>query len=192
MIPKTRHKADTAHFDTKSSQVLAGLEFRWKVIRFTITAGLLFPLWFIFSPTPDTFTVITGLIAALSVAAISHETFIQRHEAAAASIIASPVRLAVLFLKLTIAMYVSSYAVLKAMVFNRFSPRIVHFRTRLGSDIGRAALANAITFTPGTITLDLDDDHLTVHWLLATSTHSRHAKDEIAESLEKELQCIWH
>lgn len=44
-------------------------------------------------------------------------------------------------------------------------PTIVHFKTRLKSDAKRVALANAITLTPGTITVTLEQDEYTVHCL---------------------------
>lgn len=45
------------------------------------------------------------------------------------------------------------------------SPVIVRFRTRLRTSTARAALANSITLTPGTITVAVEDDLFTVHCL---------------------------
>ena len=45
----------------------------------------------------------------------------------------------------------------------RLRPQIVRFRTRLRGDVARVFLGNAITLTPGTITLDIDDDEFIVH-----------------------------
>ena len=42
-------------------------------------------------------------------------------------------------------------------------PQIVQFRTGLTSDLARVVLGNSITLTPGTITMDIDDDEFTVH-----------------------------
>ena len=47
----------------------------------------------------------------------------------------------------------------------RLRPQIVRFRTRLRGDVARVFLGNAITLTPGTITLDIDDDEFVVHAL---------------------------
>ncbi len=44
-------------------------------------------------------------------------------------------------------------------------PVIVKFRTNLKSDTARVILANSITLTPGTITVSLEGDELTVHCL---------------------------
>ena len=45
-------------------------------------------------------------------------------------------------------------------------PGIVKVRTRLTSESGRTALANSITLTPGTLTVDMSDDgYLYIHWI---------------------------
>ncbi|MBQ8802982.1 MAG: Na+/H+ antiporter subunit E [Tyzzerella sp.] len=44
-------------------------------------------------------------------------------------------------------------------------PIIVKFRTNLRSETLRVILANSITLTPGTITVSLEEDELTVHCL---------------------------
>ena len=37
-------------------------------------------------------------------------------------------------------------------------PRVIRFRPELESDFGRVALANSITLTPGTVTIEVEDD----------------------------------
>lgn len=44
-------------------------------------------------------------------------------------------------------------------------PEVVSFRTRLRTDAGKVILANSITMTPGTMTLDIKDDIMLVHCL---------------------------
>ena len=44
-------------------------------------------------------------------------------------------------------------------------PRITTFRTKLRTDAGKVVLANSITMTPGTITVDVQDDVFLVHCL---------------------------
>ena len=88
-------------------------------------------------------------------------------------------------------MYVSSFEVLLSIIRGDINPGIVHFRTRLKSDLARVILANSITLTPGTIALHLDDDHLIVHWLNAKTRHSRYAGELIKEQFEKLLKRIF-
>lgn len=44
-------------------------------------------------------------------------------------------------------------------------PGIVKIKTSLKSDEGKTFLANSITLTPGTLTVDVIDDWLYVHWI---------------------------
>jgi multicomponent Na+:H+ antiporter subunit E len=48
-------------------------------------------------------------------------------------------------------------------------PGIVKVRTTLRSEFARTLLANSITMTPGTITVDMIDDVLYVHWIYIRS-----------------------
>jgi multicomponent Na+:H+ antiporter subunit E len=44
-------------------------------------------------------------------------------------------------------------------------PGVVQVRTELTSALGRLLLANSITLTPGTLTIDVEGDLLTIHWI---------------------------
>ncbi len=44
-------------------------------------------------------------------------------------------------------------------------PAVVEVETRLESPLGRLILANSITLTPGTLTVDVQDQRLLVHWV---------------------------
>ena len=45
------------------------------------------------------------------------------------------------------------------------SPTLVELRTDEPSDAGKVILGNSITLSPGTVTIDVDDDKLLVHCL---------------------------
>lgn len=45
------------------------------------------------------------------------------------------------------------------------NPGIVEVETSLESPLGRMLLANSITLTPGTLTVDLKEDRLLIHWI---------------------------
>ena len=49
------------------------------------------------------------------------------------------------------------------------NPAVVSVRTDLRSDLGRLVLANSITLTPGTLSVDVEDDRLLVHWVDCTT-----------------------
>jgi len=44
-------------------------------------------------------------------------------------------------------------------------PGIVKVRTTLASDMAKTFLANSITLTPGTLTVDIDGQELYIHWI---------------------------
>ncbi len=52
----------------------------------------------------------------------------------------------------------------------RINPGIVRFNPDLKTDVGRTLLANSITLTPGTLTMDVDDvtGDFFVHWIHVT------------------------
>jgi len=47
------------------------------------------------------------------------------------------------------------------------SPRVFHTRARQKTDLGRVIYANSITLTPGTVSIDVEGDDITVHSLTA-------------------------
>jgi len=47
------------------------------------------------------------------------------------------------------------------------APRLIRVRTLQRSAFGRTVFANSITLTPGTVSVDLDGDHIVVHALTA-------------------------
>jgi len=48
-------------------------------------------------------------------------------------------------------------------------PGIVKVKTTLKSDFARTILANSITMTPGTITVDIINDDFYIHWIYVSS-----------------------
>ena len=78
-----------------------------------------------------------------------------------------------------------------------FSPRIdiepgiVKIKTGLKSPIGRLALANSITLTPGTLVVDIKDDALFIHWINVSATDPVAAAEEISARFEKYLKVIY-
>lgn len=50
-------------------------------------------------------------------------------------------------------------------------PRVMRFQADLPHPLARLTLANAITLTPGTVTLDVDGEHFVVHALTAASAN---------------------
>ena len=71
-------------------------------------------------------------------------------------------------------------------------PGIVVIKTALKSDIAKMALANSITLTPGTFTLDVIGDRLLVHWINVKAEKPDEATRLIAGRFEKYLREIFN
>ena len=68
-------------------------------------------------------------------------------------------------------------------------PAVVEVETRLRSSLGRMLLANSITLTPGTLTIDVEDDRLLVHWIdCPPGTDLAHATAAIAAGFERHIK----
>lgn len=71
------------------------------------------------------------------------------------------------------------------------SPAIVRGRTRLKSEMARMILANSITLTPGTFTLDITDDELTIHCLTYRGNDPEGHAQSIIRNFEKYLEVLY-
>ena len=70
-------------------------------------------------------------------------------------------------------------------------PGIVKVRTRLQSRMGRLMLANSITLTPGTLTVEVDGQWLYVHCVTVESTDIDAATAEIVAGFERYLEVMY-
>lgn len=164
---------------------------KWIVVRIIITTFYLLAGWILFTGSFDITSLVLGASFSLIVAVLTYDSFIAESEAAWKSLVPRlHWGIAYLFI-LLYRLYLSSFQVFFSMITRRYNPRVVHFRTRLRSEIARSAVATSITMTPGTMTLELDEDHLVVHWLDAKTTHSRYAGELVKGGFEGVLRRIW-
>ena len=70
-------------------------------------------------------------------------------------------------------------------------PGIVRIRTDLKSPAGKLALANSITLTPGTMTMQIVDDKYYIHWIYVHSEDEEEAGDMIKGKFEKYLKEVF-
>ncbi len=70
-------------------------------------------------------------------------------------------------------------------------PGIVRVKTRLQSPIGRMILANSITLTPGTLSVDIEGDELCVHWIDARASDVDEATRAIVSGFERRLEVLF-
>ncbi len=71
------------------------------------------------------------------------------------------------------------------------NPGIVKFKSKLPTDYSKMVLANSITLTPGTLSIDIIDDTFYIHWIDVKTTDPEEAYTEIAETFEKILLKIF-
>jgi len=140
----------------------------------------------------DVQVMLAGVVASFIVAVLFHEMLPKEHH-----VFVSPVRIfwAIVYVP------VFFYYVIKAnldVVYRALHPRmpirpgIVKIKTVLKTDSAITALANSITLTPGTLTVDLTDDgHLFVHWINVKSDDVEQATRHIARRFEWFLQKIF-
>jgi len=145
-----------------------------------------------FGETLDVQSIVVGAVAALLVALILPDTLTNKP-----ADFLNPVRwfwmavyLPVFFYYIIKANLQVVYLVLHPEMPIR--PGIVKVKTELATDTGRTALANCITLTPGTFTVDLTDDgHLYIHWLKVEATDEGEATERIVRRFERFLKRIF-
>jgi len=71
------------------------------------------------------------------------------------------------------------------------NPGIVRVKTRLKHPVARTALANSITLTPGTLSVDICDDELCIHWVDVQAKDIEEATREIVSGFERYLEVIF-
>ncbi|SHH18053.1 Na+/H+ antiporter subunit E [Thermosipho atlanticus] len=71
------------------------------------------------------------------------------------------------------------------------NPGFVKISTELKKDSSKLVLANSITLTPGTLTLDVRDDVLFIHWIDVKTLEDKEKKRIIAGKFEKILKGVF-
>ena len=84
--------------------------------------------------------------------------------------------------KLVLANFDIAYRVLSPSL--PINPRIVKVPTNLKSDFQKLVLANSITLTPGTLSLDVEEDGLLIHWVNAQGDSPEEYKKAISQDFE--------
>jgi len=71
------------------------------------------------------------------------------------------------------------------------NPGIVKIKTNLKSPVARVWLANSITLTPGTLSLEVEEHYLYIHWITVKSTDVEGATREISAKFERILEAMF-
>jgi multicomponent Na+:H+ antiporter subunit E len=140
----------------------------------------------------DLQVVVAGLIASFLVAMLFHDILPKEHH-----VFVSPIRIFWLLVYVPVFLYYVVCANLD-VVYRALHPAmpikpgIVKIKTNLKTDSAITALANSITLTPGTLTVDLTDDgYLYVHWINVKSDDVEQATQLISQRFEWFLHKIF-
>jgi len=151
-----------------------------------------FIIWMLLTWSVDVQVVVAGLIASAVAAVLFHEILPKEH-----LVFISPIRLFWVLVYLPVFFYYVMKANLD-VVYRALHPKmpikpgIVKIKTNLKTESGITALANSITLTPGTLTVDLTDDgFLYIHWINVKSDDIEQATKLIARRFEWFLQRIF-
>lgn len=151
-----------------------------------------FLVWLLLTWSFNAQIVIAGVIASAIVAMLFHEILPKEHH-----VFISPVRLFWFLVYIPVFFYYVMMANLD-VVYRALHPKmpinpgIVKIKTQLKTDSGITALANSITLTPGTLTVDLTEDgFLYVHWINVKSSDTEEATKMIAQKFEWYLKKIF-
>lgn len=132
------------------------------------TFTILFAFWIFLSGFFDLFHLSLGLICSTLVAYISHDLFFthtnlptlrKRHRAGGNFLLYLPWLLYQIFLANIHVVYLVWHPEMP------IDPKIIRFKTRWKGDLILTTMANSITLTPGTITLDIQKGEFFVHAL---------------------------
>lgn len=113
--------------------------------------------------------IIAGIVLSLITAAIASRTLFKTERQASRRML-NPVRLvlfAIYLIPLFIGMLKANFDVAYRVITGKINPGIVKVSPGLKTSLGITMLANSITLTPGTLSVDVDEktNDLYVHWI---------------------------
>ncbi len=146
--------------------------------------------WIILSGMFDAFHLTLGVISCLLVANFSGKMLFEslRVEVRARQIFGMLAYGPWLLWEIVLSSLQVAYIVLHPQMLDKMDPQLIRFKTKLKSNFARVTFAQSITLTPGTITVSLQNDEMTVYALTQSAAASLPGEMErrIARALEPE------
>ncbi len=161
---------------------ISKLAFTWLIISI---------LWLAFTASFELYEVITGLSISLIISLLTYKSFTTRGVKGL-----SPLKLIFVFkyvVVFLIALVKANFQVAKIVLSPDLpiNPGIVEFESKLDSEFAKMILANSITLTPGTLSVDVIENRFYIHWLEVKDTNPEVAYNEIAKQFEDILLKIY-
>lgn len=162
-----------------------------KVRNIAILFITLMLFWLMLSSRLDTDVLIVGSIISLAIALLYRNglSFFTEFRFTPAAILAGFLYYGYFFKELF-----KSNIKLAAIVLSPslpVKPAIVKVRTKLKTRMGRLMLANSITLTPGTLSVELDGEWLYVHWVRMEADDIEEATARIVSGFESYLEVMY-
>ena len=162
-----------------------------KIKRFFITfIGLMF-FWLILSFNFQPVSLLSGTIFSFLISLISYDIFIKSNEGLNGKMFRVLWFSFIYLFVLLYEMFLASFDVVYRVITMNINPEVVMIESKIKSDLGKVFLANSITLTPGTITIDIEGQFLYVHWLYARTTNFENAAELIKGRFEDWLRRIF-
>lgn len=153
---------------------------------------ILFVFWMLLSGMFDAFHLFLGILASAAVAWFSAHLLFPTGTVTfkASSLLGMLLYLPWLLWQILIANLQVARIVLHPRMMELINPQIVRFQTRLKTPFARVTFGQSITLTPGTITINIDDQEFTVYALTDDTAESLPGEMEnrVLAALEKEQQ----
>lgn len=120
--------------------------------------------WIVLSENANVETICIGIIISLLVRSLNKDLMCSNRQLNFKKSIVKWLSYTIILIKEII---VSNFNVAKIVLSPRIviSPQIVTINTKIKSDFLKTIFANSITLTPGTLTISMDSDKITVHCL---------------------------
>ncbi|MBE9489563.1 MAG: Na+/H+ antiporter subunit E [Bacteroidetes bacterium] len=159
--------------------------------RFLFTFGILFIAWLGFTTSFNPQELLTGAVVSLIIASLAFKTFTDYGLS-----FFQPKKLYYIIIYIyvfIIALIKSNFDVARRVIDPKLpiNPGIVTYKTKLKSDTAKVFLANSITLTPGTLSIDVIGDELFIHWIDVTSDDPEIIFNEIGADFERILKEIF-
>jgi len=155
--------------------------------KFIFTWIVLMLVWYAFTVSFQPAELIAGLIVTFIVSWLNYNSF-----ACCGLKLFHPAKILLIFqylITFLVALIKSNFHVAKIVISPKIdvNPGIVKFQSKLQSDFGKMVLANSITLTPGTLSVDVIEDTFYIHWLEVTEHSEAGIYSAIAEEFESKL-----
>jgi multicomponent Na+:H+ antiporter subunit E len=149
---------------------------------------LIFLLWMMLSGSLDPAEIVTGLIVAtvVTLASRPHLSLFTGLRLSPSAILPFLTYLGIFLIALIRANLDMARRILSPSLPLR--PGVVEVKTELKSSLGRLILANSITLTPGTLTVDLQGNSILVHWVdIPPGSDIESATRDVTSKFERHL-----